>query len=83
MIPTMMLFGLVFGRWWKTSLILGALGWPTLLLIDRTIHSPEEFLSAAGLGLLNTLVGVAVHQVLLRAVRAVTAHRRVESQSRS
>lgn len=81
MIPTMMSFGLLFGRWWKTSLILGVLGWPTLLLTEGTLHSPEGILGAAGLGLLNTLVGVVVHQVLRRALRALPARRRVESQS--
>jgi hypothetical protein len=73
MIPTMMLFGLVFGRWWKTSLLIGAFGWPTLLWIDAVDLSTAELVAAIALGLFNTLVGVAVHQALLRSVRAVGA----------
>ena len=59
MIPTMLLFGLVVGRWWKTCLVVGTLGWPLLLWFDNIIESPNEFLGAAGLAALNTAVGVA------------------------
>ena len=62
MIPTMLLFGLVLGRWWKTCLVVGTLGWPLLLWFDNIIDSPTEFLGAAGLAALNTAVGVAIHQ---------------------
>jgi hypothetical protein len=65
MIPTMLLFGLVLGRWWKTCLLVGTLGWPLLLWFDGIIESPNEFLGAAGLAALNTAVGVAIHQSLL------------------
>ena len=65
MIPTMFLFGLVLGRWWKTCLVVGTLGWPLLLWFDNIIESPTEFLGAAALAALNTAVGVAVHQSLL------------------
>ena len=65
MIPTMLLFGLVLGRWWKACLVVGTLGWPLLLWFDNIIESPTEFLGAAALAALNTAVGVAVHQSLL------------------
>jgi hypothetical protein len=45
MIPTMILFGLVFGRWWRVTLVAAALGWPLLLVvidvvgIDSTLRS--------------------------------------------
>lgn len=70
MIPTMIVFGLVFGRWWRTCLVVGALAWPLLLLLDDTIGA-AELLPAAGLGLINTAVGVLVHQGALRLVRYV------------
>lgn len=80
MIPTMILFGLVFGRWWKTTLVAGTLGWPLLLLTGDVLHSAEEVAGAAALGLANTLVGVAVHQLFLRLVRAL--HRRRTTPAR-
>ena len=69
MIPTMLLFGLVLGRWWKTCLVVGTLGWPLLLWFDNIIDSPTEVLGAAGLAALNTAVGVAIHQSLLQLFR--------------
>jgi hypothetical protein len=74
-IPTMFLFGLVFGRWWKTTLVAGTLGWPLLLLTGDVLHSPEEVAGAAALGLANTLVGMAIHQLFLRLVRALRRSR--------
>ncbi len=31
MIPTMILVGLVLGRWWRAALVIGTLAWPALL----------------------------------------------------
>ncbi|WP_122261405.1 hypothetical protein [Ornithinimicrobium cerasi] len=69
MIPTMLLFGLALGRWWKTSLVVGTLGWPLLLWFDNIIESFNAFLGAAGLAAVNTAVGVAIHQSLLHLFR--------------
>ena len=76
MIPTMLLFGLVLGRWWKTCLLVGTLGWPLLLWFDGIIESTNEFLGAAGLAALNTAVGVAIHQSLLHLLRWLRKDRR-------
>ncbi|MDQ4096516.1 MAG: hypothetical protein M3144_01415 [Actinomycetota bacterium] len=78
MIPTMIVFGLVFGRWWKTALVVGTLAWPALLLAASTIAAGDIPL-ALGLGLANTAVGVAVHQGLLRGVRGLRRLRALES----
>lgn len=75
MIPTMILVGLVLGRWWWQALVGSALAWPTLLLLEGVIIQ-EEVLAAAGLGALNAAVGVLVHQLVLRGVRALRARRR-------
>ena len=75
MIPTILLFGLVLGRWWKTCLVVGTLGWPLLLWFDNIIESPTEFLGAAALAALNTAVGVAVHQSLLHLFRRLRKDR--------
>ena len=47
MIPTMIVFGLVAGRWWKTSLVVGTIGWPLLLFVQDILHVPREVLGAA------------------------------------
>ncbi|MFK5636154.1 hypothetical protein [Ornithinimicrobium sp. LYQ103] len=81
MIPTMLLFGLVLGRWWKTCLVIGTLGWPLLLWFDNIIESPNDFLGAAGLAALNTAVGVAIHQWLLHLFRWLRKDRRAPDLS--
>lgn len=74
MIPTMIVYGLVVGRWWKTALLTATLGWPTLLLIQGPLQSGPGFLTwsvllAAFLGLANAAVGVGVHQGILALIR--------------
>lgn len=83
MIPTMILFGLISGRWWKTSMVVGTLAWPLLLLATEIIQSPPEVLGAAGLGLVNTLAGVVVHQLALRLVRFAYRHRTAPARHRA
>ena len=39
MIPTRILFGLIFGRWWCLSLIAAAMGWPVVLLATVVMGS--------------------------------------------
>lgn len=69
-IPTMILFGLVFGRWWRTALAVSAFTWPVLLVADGVVATVDGVVSAAVLSLLNAGLGVAVHQGLLRLSQA-------------
>lgn len=74
MIPTMIVFGLVLGRWWKSALVAGAIGWPLLLLVTGVFRDPVVFtagalVSAALLGAANTALGVGLHQAVLWMVR--------------
>lgn len=69
MIPTMILFGLIFGRWPRSAILIGTLGWLLVLLADHTISVGALLLGAAGYAFINTGVGVVVHQVVLRLVR--------------
>jgi hypothetical protein len=69
MIPTMILFGLVLGRWWRAALVAGTIVWPAIVLADGAINSVVEVFSAAGLGVANAAVGVLLHQAALQAYR--------------
>ncbi|WP_341717282.1 hypothetical protein QQG74_25815 [Micromonospora sp. FIMYZ51] len=62
MIPTLILFGLVFGRWWRSALAVTAIGWPALLVATSTLGVEPRLLIATGFALLNTGVGVLIHQ---------------------
>lgn len=69
MIPTLILFGLIFGRWPRSAILIGTLGWPLVLLAGNTISAGVLLIGAAGYAFINTGVGVLVHQVVLRLVR--------------
>ena len=49
MIPTLLLFGLISGRWWHLSLIVAAIGWPLLLVATGVMRLSPGLLGAAGL----------------------------------
>jgi len=69
MIPTLILFGLVFGRWWRLSLVTAAVGWPVLLVVDDTMDVEVGLLGAAGLAVINAGIGVLFHQAVLGTLR--------------
>lgn len=69
MIPTLILFGLILGRWWRSAVVAGAVGWPALLVVTDTMDVEIGLLGAAGLAAANTGVGVLVHQGALRSFR--------------
>jgi hypothetical protein len=65
MVPTLLLFGLVLGRWWRTTLLAALIGWPLLLLVTTAIEPGWTILGAAAIGVVNTGVGVLIHQAVL------------------
>ena len=69
MIPTMILVGLILGRWWRAALLSSAILWPAVVLADGSIDSVGEVLAASVLGVSNAAVGMLVHQAVLQAVR--------------
>lgn len=69
MIPTLIVFGLIFGRWWRISLVIAAAGWPIVLVATDATGLEWVLLSAAGLAAVNALAGVVLHQSALVAVR--------------
>jgi len=79
-IPTMILFGFVLGRWWKSAIVAGAVLWPAILVL-ASIIGRADVLSAAVLGAINTAAGVAVHQATLWSVRSIRRDRPARSSS--
>lgn len=65
MIPTLILAGLLVGRWWM--LAVAAVAWPAYLILTQRGTGLAFALTAAAIAIPNAAVGVAVH----RAVRAV------------
>ena len=74
MIPNMIVFGLLLGRWWKTALVIGAVGWATILFTTGVV-TVAGIPGAALFGLVNTGLGVAIHQGILRLVRHLRGRR--------
>ena len=62
MIPTMILLGLVLGRWRLVAIVIAALGWPMLLVVTDVVAFDAGLLEAAALAAANAAVGVLVHQ---------------------
>ena len=78
MIPTLIILGLVFGHWWRTTLVVAAVGWPLLLIVTGVESGLDFALGAAALAMANAAVGILVYQALWLLVRGLTsAGRRV------
>ena len=73
MIPVLIVIGLVFGRWWRTTFLLAVVYWMVGLLASDVMELSWGLLGAAGLALVNTAVGVLVHQALLHGMRNISA----------
>jgi hypothetical protein len=69
MIPTMILLGLVLGRWWRLALGTAAISWPLLLLATGVVGVEAVLVAAVALAVANAGVGVLVHQGCLHAYR--------------
>ncbi len=72
MIPTMIVFGIVFGRWWRWSILAGGVVWALLLLATNSMagSSGGTWLEAIFLGVANTAIGVAFFLLARLVVRA-------------
>jgi hypothetical protein len=72
----LILFGLLFGRWWRFSLVTAALGWPVALVATDVMSVRSGLLGASVLAIANTGVGVLIHHGVLRTTRNVRQIRR-------
>ncbi|HEX6335595.1 MAG TPA: hypothetical protein VFZ85_01455 [Jiangellaceae bacterium] len=79
MIPTLIVFGLVFGRWWRLSLAVAAVGWPAALVAGDVMELEVGLVGAAGVAVLNTGAGVLVHHAVRHAVRRIRARQRADA----
>jgi hypothetical protein len=70
-IPTLIMFGAVSGRWWRVTFLASALGWPLLLLVTGAWSIEPALLGASALAVLNTGAGVLIHRGILHAGRAL------------
>ena len=71
MIPTLILVGLIFGRWWRIVIPLAAIGWAVLLIVTGADSGFVFALGAAALAIPNVALGVLVHRVLWQLGRRV------------
>lgn len=73
MVPTMILFGVALGRWWRWALVGAAIVWPVLLLVDGVAGIGPQLLGASALGVANAAVGIAAHQLVFRGLHKLRA----------
>ena len=71
MVPTMILFGFAFGRWWKVSVPVAAVVWPIVLAADGIELDVGLAFGAASLGAANAAAGAAVFTAVAAALRAL------------
>ncbi len=76
MIPTVILAGVLLGRWWWLVPIL-ALAWAALILAANNTADPGLFAGAAAFGAANAAVGFALHQLFRLLVVAPLKRARV------
>jgi len=68
-IPTLIMVGAVFGRWWRVTLLASAVGWSALLVVTGAMTPGPALAGATGLAVLNSGAGVLIHQGILRGGR--------------
>jgi len=70
-IPTLLLVGLVLGRWWRVVIPVAAIGWAVLLIATGVDSGPSFAVAAALLGAVNVAVGVVVFQAARLFLRSL------------
>ena len=71
-IPTLLLIGLVFGKWWRITIPATTVAWVVVLSVNETDSGVDFVFSAGAWAALNVTVGVLIFQgvrLLLRMIR--------------
>jgi hypothetical protein len=70
-IPVLLVLGAVLGRWWRTTLVVAAVGWPALLVATDVMDVEPVLLAAAALAVANVGVGLLLHHAVAWAWRSL------------
>jgi hypothetical protein len=63
-IPTLLVVGLVLGRWWKVVIPVATVAWVILLIATDTGSGVALVAGAALFGAINTTIGVLAYQAI-------------------
>lgn len=72
MIPSLIVVGLLLGKWWRVVIPVAAIGWAGLLVGTGVDSGLTFILGAVALGLINVTLGVLVFQGARFALHRVT-----------
>ena len=75
-IPTLLLFGVLFGRWWRIAIPIATLGWPILLITSGVDSGVLFAIGASLLAAANATVGVLVNRAVAIIGRQVLSSAR-------
>jgi hypothetical protein len=76
MIPTLLLVGLVLGKWWRFVIPAATVGWVVVLLATDIGSGTAFAASAASFGAINLTVGVLVNQAMRALLHQLFRHGR-------
>jgi hypothetical protein len=76
-IPTLLLVGLVLGKWWRVVIPVGTVAWVVVLVATDTGSGTAFAAGAALFGAINLTVGVLVNQAVRRSLLLFRRHRPV------
>lgn len=69
MVLVLILFGLIFGRWWRLALVAAAVGWPALLVATGVASAGIGLFGVAIVAMVNTGIGIVIYQLLAWTAR--------------
>jgi hypothetical protein len=73
MVPTLLIVGFVFGRWWRLAAPIAILGWPVWLIVAGVGSGPAFALGATVVAVFNVAVGVLAYHLLRKLARHLSA----------
>jgi hypothetical protein len=73
MVPTLLIVGFLFGRWWRLVAPVAILGWPAWLIAVGVGSGPGFALGATVVAAFNVTVGVLAYHILRTLARHITA----------